>query len=62
MQRELWELHIIIIEPLTWKNGHICPEEIMRKKKFKVGPNKDDHKKNPRKLQAKVIRELITSL
>lgn len=42
MQRELWELHIIIIEPLTWKNG---PEEIMRKKKFKVGPNKDDHKK-----------------
>lgn len=45
MRRELWELHIIIIEPLTWKNGHICPEEITRKKKFKVGPNKDDHKK-----------------
>lgn len=43
MWRELRELHIIIIEPL--KNGHICPEEIMRKKKYKAGPNKDDHKK-----------------
>lgn len=34
MRRELRELHIIIIEPLMWKNGHICPEEIMRKKKI----------------------------
>lgn len=59
MPRELWELHIIIIEALTWKNGHICPQEIMRKKtkqKSRQDRIKTITRRNPRKLQAKAIR------